>query len=136
MNSISKNYFYSNVLKKVNKAQLSKKKCDMAWDEHEVSRECNLRIVCLDAYHCSTDKRVRCTLSKQAKCVKSTNAFPYSYPRHDLPIVKTNAYLFIADIFECVGNDSNAHVYQIGRCHFKHLLAELLAIFVNFFDSH
>lgn len=51
----------------------------------------------------------------------------------------TNAksvYLFVADIFECIGDDGDAHVHQIGRCDFEHLFAELLAILVNLLDGH
>ena len=40
-------------------------------------------------------------------------------------------YLVVADILERVGDDSDAHVDQIGRGHFEDLAAEFLPILVN-----
>uniref|UniRef100_A0A2M4DLA0 Putative secreted protein n=1 Tax=Anopheles darlingi TaxID=43151 RepID=A0A2M4DLA0_ANODA len=46
------------------------------------------------------------------------------------------AYLFIADILQRVGYYRYAHVDQIGRGNFEHLLGELLAILVDLLDRH
>lgn len=51
-------------------------------------------------------------------------------------IRRVHNYLFVADIFECVRDNGDAHVDEVGRRHFEHLLAELLAILVDLLDSH
>jgi len=45
------------------------------------------------------------------------------------------SHLFVSDILERVRHDGDAHVNQIGGGHFEDLLAELLAVFVNFLSN-
>ena len=42
------------------------------------------------------------------------------------------SYFFVANVFESVGDDGDAHVDQVGGGHLEDLLGELLAILVDF----
>jgi len=40
-------------------------------------------------------------------------------------------YLFISDVLQCITDHTDAHVDQVRASHIKHVLGELLTIFVN-----
>ena len=46
-------------------------------------------------------------------------------------ILSVTADLGVADVFDCVADDADAHVDQIRRRHFKHGLGKLLTVLVD-----
>lgn len=54
----------------------------------------------------------------------------------DLSGTPARTYLLIADVLQRVGHHRDAHVDQVGRGDFEHLLGELLPVLVDFLDRH